>query len=195
MNKHLYQCVLNWIPKKSRVLDLGSGDGTFLAKLITQKNIEAEGVEKDKDQLVSCLKKGITMYHGDILVGLDQYPDHSFDYVLLLGTFEQLIAPEKILKESFRVGKHVIVAFTNFAHWFNRITILFNGKSPQWQTEKWYEQANVQFFSVNDFRDFCNNPNKKITQMDFKAFTRYGEINFFPNWFAYQAVCLLRSKQ
>ncbi len=197
MNHFLYQKVIDWIPNGSRVLDLGSGDGTFLLKLIQEKNVWGEGVEKDPTLVAQCIQKGLIVYQGDVLDGLDQYADKSFDYVLLLGTFQELIAPETVLRHSFRVSHRIILAFTNFAYYKARYQMIFKGKRPLLlESEKkllWYESPTIQFFSLKDFNEFCNI--KKITKCHSAYFHDKGCLNFFPNWRALDVLSLLEWKE
>ena len=180
MNLHLYKTVIDWIPAHSRVLDLGTGDGTFLKKLIQEKNVHGEAVEKNPELLAHCIESGLVAYQGDILDGLDQYGNQSFDYVLLLGTFQELLSPEKILHSSFRVARYVILAFTNFAYWRARLQLMFRGSSPDLGNAiPWYENPNIQFFSILDFQNFCRS--KKISSLRSACFNKRGTLQFFPN--------------
>ena len=192
MNKFLYSKVIEWITENSKVLDLGTGDGNFLYELIQTKKIYGEAVEKNPELLAKCIEKGLVAYQGDILDGLDQYGDKSFDYILLLGTFQELVAPETVLRHSFRVGKKVILAFTNFAYYKARYQMMFKGKRPALNSEKellWYESPTIQFFSLTDFLDFCEI--KKISKLKSAYFNSSGRIKFLPNWRASEVLVLI----
>src|ERR1039458_1161576 len=130
MHPGIYKTVLEWIPEKSRVLDLGTGDGAFLARLVQTRLVTGEGVEKDSALVARCVERGLTVHQSDIADGLDQYGDGAFDFVLLLGTFQELISPAEIIREAFRVGREVIVSYSNFAHVRVRLQILFRGRTP-----------------------------------------------------------------
>jgi methionine biosynthesis protein MetW len=78
-----------------------------------------------------CVERGLIVHQGDILDGLDQYGDDSFDFILLLGTFQELLSPETVLRESFRVSRQVIVGYMNFAYWRSRLQLVFSGRSPR----------------------------------------------------------------
>ena len=147
MNPHLYKTVIDWIPENSRVLDLGAGDGFFLSKLIEEKNIHGEAVEQNPKLAASCIERGLVTYQGDILDGLDQYGKQSFDYILLLGTLQELFSPQEVLQHAFRVARYITVAFTNFAYWKARFQLMLRGISPSLGDElPWYESPNIQFF-------------------------------------------------
>ena len=98
MHPGIYKTVLEWIPEKSRVLDLGTGDGSFLASLVQTRLVTGEGVEKDSALVARCVERGQTVHQSDIVDGLDQYGDGAFDFVLLLGTFQELISPAVLRK-------------------------------------------------------------------------------------------------
>jgi methionine biosynthesis protein MetW len=191
MHPGIYQSVLDWIPEGARVLDLGTGDGAFLERLVRTKRVLAEGVERNPELVARCIERGLVAHQSNIAEGLDQYGDQTFDYVLLLGTFQELIAPVEIVREAFRVGRHVIIAYSNFAYYRVRLQLLFRGRSPVTQSlpQLWYRTANLHFLSILDFRQLCR-------QMDLLAirqacFNSSGEVVVLPNLFAEEAVTLL----
>ncbi len=190
MNPYLYKTVEKWIPENSRVLDLGTGDGSFLGSLMHNTTVHGEGVEKNPDLVSQCIDKGIVAYQGDVLDGLDQYAANSFDYVLLLGTFQELLSPEEVLRHSFRVARYVIIGFTNFAYWQDRLKLMFHGTSPSISDKiPWYESPNIQFFSGIDFHNFCKA--KKIKKIRSAYFNTKGNLSFFPNLRAEEILHLL----
>ena len=191
MIQALYDTVAAWIPPGSRVLDLGTGDGAFLQRLVEHRKVEAEGVEKDGHLAARCIERGLVVHQGYILDGLDQYGKNSFDYVLLLGTFQELIDPWKVLEEAFRVGKRVIVGFSNFAYWRARFQILLRGRSPVTarMPHPWYLSPNLQYFSIHDFRDFTRA--KDLVVEDIAYFSGKRKIGFLPNLRSEQSVALL----
>ena len=191
MIQALYDTVARWVPSGSRVLDLGTGDGAFLQRLVEHRKVEAEGVEKDGTLAARCIERGLVVHQGDILDGLDQYGKNTFDYVLLLGTFQELIDPWKVLEEAFRVGKRVIVGFNNFAYWRARFQILFRGRSPVTtrMPHPWYLSPNLQYFSIHDFKDFARA--KDLVIEDIAFFSGRRKIGILPNLRCEQCVALL----
>ena len=181
MTARLYDEAVRWIPRGSRVLDLGSGDGEFLERLETEKGVSGEGVEKNPEMVARCIERGLVVHQGYILDGLDQYDEDSFDYVLLLGTFEELENPGTVLAEAFRVGSHVFVSFHNFAFWRIRLQLMFFGRAPVTRAmpREWYNTATVRFFSIEDFRSFVRAEKMKERQSAF--FDSDGAISVAPN--------------
>jgi methionine biosynthesis protein MetW len=192
MHPGIYETVLHWIPEKSRVLDLGTGDGAFLDRLIQGRQVAGEGVEKDAALVARCVERGLVVHQGDIADGLDQYGDQTFDFVLLLGTFQELVSPADILREAFRVGRHVVIAHTNFAHFSVRLQVLFRGRTPmtQFLPTHWYHTQNLHFFSILDFQDFCHEAG--IREVNQACFNVHGAVRFLPNLRAEEAVSWLQ---
>lgn len=194
MLNSVYSKVIEWIPEKSRVLDLGTGDGYFLDKLIRSRNVDGEGVEKDTEKVARCIERGLVVYQSDVLEGLDQYGSKAFDYVLLMGTFQELAEPVKTLNEAFRVGKRVIVGYNNFAYWKIRCQIMFSGKTPVTNSMPlpWYDSPNIQYFSVFDFNNFFQVVS--VNEVHHAYFNARGEISICPNLFAEYALSMIEPK-
>ena len=195
MHPGIYETVAHWIPENSRVLDLGTGDGAFLEQLVKTRHVSGEGVELDAAAVARCVQRGLVVHQGDIAEGLDQYGDGAFDYVLLLGTFQELVAPADIIREAFRVGRQVVVAHSNFAHIRVRFQILFSGRTPITRSlpTPWYRTRNLHFLSILDFQEFCRESGFK--QQASAYFNRHGQVNFLPNLRAEDAVSLLQSEK
>jgi methionine biosynthesis protein MetW len=191
MYQQLYNQVKDWIPEKSRVLDLGTGDGAFLEQLVKTKQVIGEGVEKDPEKVTRCIERGLAVHQGDILEGLDQYGPHTFDYILLLGTFQELIDLQHVMQEAFRVGQRVVVSFSNFAHLRVRLQMMFSGRAPVTKSlpSPWYLTPNIHFFSITDFRDFREAI--KVREVKNAFFSPRGPVRLWPNLLADQAVSML----
>lgn len=191
MYQKLYNQVIDWIPKGSRVLDLGTGDGEFLARLIQARKVIGEGVEKDPELVTRCICRGLVVHQGDILDGLDQYGDSSFDYILLLGTFQELRDLQLVLREVFRVGRQAIISYNNFAHLPVRLQLMFYGRTPMTRSlpSPWYRTPNVHFFSILDFEEFCHRVKIKLVKSAY--FNHRGQVRFLCNLRSELAVSLL----
>jgi methionine biosynthesis protein MetW len=193
MHPGIYDSVLDWIPDGARVLDLGTGDGAFLERLVRSNRVVAEGVERDPELVARCIQRGLVAHQGNIADGLDQYGDQTFDYVLLLGTFQELISPVEIVREAFRVGRQVIIAYSNFAHYRVRLQILLRGRTPVTQSlpQLWYRTTNLHFLSTLDFREFCRQ--NGVSGIRQACFDSHGEVVILPNLLAEEVVTLLES--
>ena len=152
----------------------------------------AEGVERNPELVARCIQRGLVVHQGNIAEGLDQYGDQSFDYVLLLGTFQELISPTEIVREAFRVGRRVIIAYSNFAHYRVRLQILFRGRTPVTKSlpQPWYRTANLHFLSILDFREFCRQMG--VSSIREACFNARGRVVILPNLFAEEVVTLLQ---
>jgi methionine biosynthesis protein MetW len=194
MRQTLYDVVLAWVPEGARVLDLGTGDGEFLARLVQARHARGEGVERNPELVTRCIERGLVVHQGDVLDGLDQYGAGAVDCVLLLGTFQELLEPQVVLREAFRVGKCVIVSYSNFAHWRARLHLLCRGRAPVTPAlpQPWYGTANRHFFSILDFAELCAAMNLRQTRCAY--FNQRGRVRWWPNLRAERALSLLEQK-
>jgi methionine biosynthesis protein MetW len=146
------EILANLIPHKSRVLDLGCGDGTLLEYLIQERGCFGYGIELDDENVGVCVKRGVQVLQLDLEKGLKLFEDQSFDVVLQIDTLQHLRNAEIMLKETARVGKMGVVTFPNFAHWPNRWSV-FRGRMPVTKhlPYEWYDTPNIR---VATFRDF-----------------------------------------
>jgi homoserine O-acetyltransferase len=183
-----YELIESLIEPYSNVLDIGCGDGELLAGLIADKNIEGEGVELQEELVLACVNRGLSIIQHDIERGLANYPDKSFDYVILSQTVQTVKDPEKVFRELLRVGRKVIVSFPNFAHWRSRLHLLFTGRAPVTKhlPYGWYNSPNIHFLSLEDFDDFCRKLDVKVEKRIPLAKT--GPVRFAPNLFADQVI-------
>ena len=195
MHPGIYESVFDWIPDGARVLDLGTGDGAFLERLVQAKRVIAEAVEKNPELVAQCIHRGLVAHQGDIVEGLDQYDDQTFEYVLMLGTFQELVSPAAIIKEALRVGRRVIIAYSNFAHYRVRLQILFRGRTPVTESlpQPWYRTTNLHFLSTLDFREFCRAMG--VSEIRQAYFNSRGAVTFLPNLLAEEVVSLLESER
>jgi len=149
------------IKEKSRILDIGCGEGDLIQQL--EKNLEAHvhGIEKNQDMALKGITKGLNITHGDAEKDLSQYANQSFDYVILSQTLQAMIEPKKILTELLRVGSKAIVSFPNFGHWKIRLQLLLWGKMPitEGLPYSWYDTPNIHFFTLKDFENLCKEMN------------------------------------
>ncbi len=141
----------------ARVLDLGCGDGTLLKMLVDQKGVFARGVEISDEGVLQCVSRGLAVDHADLDQGLGDYPDDSFDYVILSQTLQTVRKPDLVLKEMLRVGRTGIVSFPNFGYWRVRAALLLAGRMPKtdYLPYEWYDTPNIHLLTVKDFHVHC----------------------------------------
>lgn len=151
------QVIGSWIDEDSKVLDLGCGNGDLLAWLKFNKNVHGTGIELNKDKVAQCIAKGLTVLQGDFNDEVDDYPDKSFDYVILSQTLQQVYEPARLLYSLARIGKRVIVSFPNFSHLSIRLQLLLKGVAPKNEQlpYSWYDTPNIRVITLNDFRKFA----------------------------------------
>ncbi len=175
----------------SKVLDLGCGDGDLLFRLARDKNALVRGIECNEAEVHDCVRKGLSVLHGNVENGLAEYPGGSFDYVILNQSMQEVRKVDCVIQEARRIGGKVIVGFPNFAHWRSRVMMFFRGRAPVTDSLPylWYDTPNVRFLSIQDFRDFCDN--KGIPVLAAHYLGRAGEIRLLPNFRAVNAVFVL----
>lgn len=186
-----YKIISSIIKPGSKVLDLGCGDGELMSLLTKEKNVKAQGIELDDSQIYKCVEKGMSVFHGDIDSGLLEYPDKSFDYVILNQTMQQAKKADFVIQEALRVGGKLIVGFPNFAYFKARISLFFKGKTPITKSlpYHWYDTPNLHFLTISDFKDYCKEKNIKIAEAYYLGHSR--AVRFWPNLFALNAIFVL----
>lgn len=189
-----YDVIESLIERESRVLDVGCGDGDLLAGLCVDKKVWGEGIELNQRLVLSCIKRSIGVIQYDIERGSTNYADKSFDVVVLSQTLQTLSDPKAVMKEMLRVGKKVIVSIPNFAHLGCRLQLLLTGKAPVTRELpfSWYNSPNIHFTSLKDFDEFCEELGAEILQRIPLIEYRRSPVRFAPNFFAEQAVYVLR---
>jgi len=160
------QIIADLIPVKSRVLDLGCGDGDLLNKLIHEKQVDGVGVELYDKHIYECIGKGVPIIHGNLDEGLYDYPDHSFDYVILSRTLQEVHKPLVTLREMVRIGRIGILSFPNFGYWPGRCQLFFQGRMPVTKAlpNPWYSTPNIHLATIRDFLQLCKE--EKIIVLD-----------------------------
>ena len=162
--KQEFNIIANNIENRTRVLDVGCGDGVLIEYLKKEKSIDVRGLEISKDKVQKCISKGLTVIEGNAEIDLKQFPDNSFDYVVLSQTLQAFINPELVIKELLRVGKRAIVTIPNFGFWKIRLHLLIKGTMPVTKTlpDEWYNTPNLHMCTIKDFVEFSNKINFKI---------------------------------
>jgi len=165
--KREFEIIADLLPENSRVLDVGCGDGTLMKFLSKEKNIDVRGLELNEENVEICISKGLSVIEGNAETELGQFPDKSFDYVILSQTLQAFYNPVFELDHLLRIGKASVVSIPNFGYWKVRTHLLFFGRMPKTKSlpYKWYNTPNLHMCTIKDFYELCDSKNinmKKI---------------------------------
>jgi len=154
--KNEFKVISDLIEDNKKALDVGCADGTLMQYLKENKNINVRGLEISKEKVQECIAKGLTVIEGNAEKDLKQFPDKSFDYVVLSQTLQAFLSPELVLDELLRVGKKAIVTIPNFGNWQVRLHLLFKGTMPITKSlpEQWHSTPNLHMCTIKDFVNF-----------------------------------------
>tara|TARA_B100000963_G_scaffold342588_1_gene343606 strand:+ start:733 stop:1329 length:597 start_codon:yes stop_codon:yes gene_type:complete len=161
-----FKIISNLIYKNSHVLDVGCGDGILMEFLVKEKKVNIRGIEISKTKVQNCIAKGLTIIEGNAEEDLIQFPDKSFDYVILSQTLQAFFDPEKVINELLRIGKQAIVTIPNFGYWKIRLHLLLKGTMPVTRTlpDEWYNTPNIHLCTIKDFVSFSKTKNFKLSK-------------------------------
>ena len=193
-NRADFALIAKWIAPNAKVLDLGCGDGALLTKLRKTHNVRAYGVEKDDANWLKAMNNDIDVIQMDLESGLSGFEAQSFDVVILSQTLQAVLNTEAIVKEMLRVGREVIVTFTNFGYWRYRFQLALAGHMPVSDNlpYQWYDTPNVHLCTIHDFDEFCRKSDiviqERLVLNDKEA------VHFMPNMMGALAMYRLRSK-
>ncbi|MDR2212172.1 MAG: methionine biosynthesis protein MetW [Pseudomonadales bacterium] len=184
--------IQDWIAPGARVLDLGCGDGAFLAHLKHTKGIRDCGLEIDTDKIQKCLEAGVNVIEQNMEQGLGNFQSHSFDTVVLAQTLQALQRPDMIVEEMLRVGKNCILTFPNFAYWRHRAYLAGRGRMPKSEQlpYEWYDTPNVHLCTIRDFDALCRAKHIRVlnrTVVDAKQRSS-ALMRLLPNLFGINAI-------
>ena len=195
-NDHLL--VSRMVEPGSRVLDVGCGDGSLLALLRDGRGADARGVELSRENVSACLARGLAVIQGDADTDLAEYPDDSFDYVILSQTLQATHRPKEVLERMLRIGRRAVVSFPNFGHWRVRWELGVRGRMPMTRNleHHWYDTPNIHFCTMRDFVGLCRVVGARVEQahaLDARGQpVRWHAPWWFWNLFGEQGVFLLR---
>lgn len=179
------------IPAGSSALDLGCGDGALLEYLKLEKGVVGRGIERSEAGVLACVRRGLSVRQGNLQEGLADYPDKSFEVVILSQTLQYLNDPLMILDEMLRVGRLAVVSFPNMGYWRCRLHLLLTGRIPQAPDypQSWHEAPRRQHFTTADFAGFCRARGIAVRQAVYLSGRR--EAARWPNLTARTAVFAL----
>ena len=185
-----FQVIARWVNEGDRVLDLGCGRGVLLEYLQQTKSVYAVGVDIDVDRIISCIKRGVPAYHGDVAKLLGTFEDNAFDRVIVSRSVELLEDPHAILSEALRVGKHLTVGFVNHGFWKNRLSYAQCGRRPENAVypRPWHETIPSNPFSIDEFEAFCALKQIQIKDRVALCGNWRDECRFWPNLMAGYAI-------
>ena len=183
----IQQSIARLVPKGAHVLDLGCGDGALLALLQRDRGCSGYGVELDDANVQACVKRGVNVLQLNLDEGLTMFADQSFDVVLQIDTLQHLRNAETMLRETARVGRMGVVAFPNFAHWPNRLSVL-RGRMPVTRRlpYQWYDTPNIRVGTHADFAELARKNALRV--LDAFGLQEGREVRWLPNLRAGTAV-------
>ena len=177
--KKEFQIISELIENNTRVLDVGCGDGTLMKFLIDKKNVDTRGLEISKNNVQSCISKGLSVIEGNAEKDLHQFSNLSFDYVVLSQTLQAFYNPEKVINDLLRVANKAIVTIPNFGHWKVRTHLLLKGTMPVTKIlpNEWYNTPNLHKCSIKDFFNFCEKKKIELYKSIALSSEKTSEIN------------------
>ncbi len=185
-----------WVEPGSRVLDLGCGRGVLLEYLKQRLGVEAVGVDLDLEKASSCVKRGLSVYMGDMMDFMGSFPDKHFDYVICSRTMQELSSPARVIEEALRVSNHMLVGFVNYGYWRNRLSMLFNGRIIRNEVypSPWSASRPSNPVSVQQFESFCRKRGIRVERQLCLGGNWESEKRLLPNLLSGYALFDLKGK-
>jgi len=192
--------IAEMIPRGSRVLDVGCGDGALLEHLIQTKAVDGRGIELSQQNVNACVARGLSVMQGDADTDLNDYPTAAFDVAILSQTIQATFAPRDVLNQLLRIGRRTVISLPNFGHWKVRLSLLVNGRMPRTKALEfqWYDTPNIHLCTIADFVGLAQETGAMIERalaLSERGQTREMRADAWgPNLFADGAIFLLKGE-
>jgi methionine biosynthesis protein MetW len=184
--------IQRWIAPGSRVLDLGCGNGEFLEMLRDRRQVRGTGLEIDERNISEAISRGLNIVEQNMDRGLANFPDQSFDTVVMAHALQAVHYPDRVLDEMLRIGRECIVTFPNFGQWRCRLHLGLRGRMPvsKFMPYSWYDTPNIHFCTVKDFEALCLERGIRILARDVIGNAAHRPLlaSAWPNLFATTAI-------
>jgi methionine biosynthesis protein MetW len=171
----------------ARVLDLGCGEGELLDHLQRDKRVNGYGLDRDAENIRTCVSKGVNVIEQDLDEGLDNFVDASFDMVVMTDALQAVKEPRELVRDMLRIGEECIVTFPNFAHWRCRAQLALKGVMPvsKQLPHNWFDTPNIHLCTFTDFEQLCAAESINIIQRRVVNANHQEKtfINWAPNFF------------
>lgn len=193
------RAIANLVPKGSKVLDIGCGNGELLMWLTHEKKVDGRGLEISQAGVNACIAGGLSVVQGDADTDLQYYPDKAYDYVILSQTLQTMHSPKEVLSNLVRIGHHAIISVPNFGYWKNRLYLGLFGRMPVTKTltYQWYDTPNIHFCTLSDFVELCELMHiaiEKRVYVDHRGIPSYFQgKGAFANLFGEEGIFMLNS--
>jgi methionine biosynthesis protein MetW len=196
-NRVDHDVIVALVEPGARVLDVGCGDGGLLARLQAEKSVTGRGVELSQEGVNACVARGLSVVQGDADTDLSDYPDNSFDYVILSKTIQAVRSPPKVLGQLMRIGRRAIVSAPNIGHWRARLQLLATGRMPRpaAAATRWWDGDSLHLCSVRDFVELARDQGCAVEHAvpisAGQSGAPFARSLWAANWFAEEAVFVL----
>lgn len=199
MNRPDWHIVEQWITPRSRVLDLGCGDGSLLAHLIARRAVTAVGLELLDAEVAACVERGLSVIQADLDHGVSEwFAPHSFDFVIVSQTIQAMRNPEILLEQMLQIAREGIVTFPNMGYWRNRWQLGLRGHMPVNAAlpNPWYNTPNIHLCTLTDFEALCADLDVEILERAVVDQDRRSSalLRLWPNGFGEHAIYRLKKR-